>query len=150
VNLKEGHGGLVPHALSERGRADDVGEQDGPDSRVPLTARTSRDDRGTRRVGIHSPEESLRYFGGDLDDPLGDQAVGFTVHRLRCLGTGCAAEAEDLPEALVEPVLVVLDTVFALHFHIGNVCLGHVVRGGPVDFVDIHVHRHVGLPAVSA
>jgi hypothetical protein len=105
VDAKQGHRRIVPQLLRQRRRVDDVREQHGPDARVTLALGTSRYDGGTRLVHLGAPEESLGHLGCDFDDLLGDQSMGFTVDRLGRFRTRCAAETEDLPEALVEPVL---------------------------------------------
>ena len=43
------------HLLGLRGRADDVGEQDGANSRVAIVSRSARSERGARWIHLASP-----------------------------------------------------------------------------------------------
>ena len=65
--------------------------------------------------GIHlaSSQEALWNLGFDLDDLLREQAVRFTMDPRYRFGARRAAQAENLPAALVEPVLVILDAVLS-------------------------------------
>ena len=57
---------------------------------------------------------TVREVRVHLDDPIGKEAVRGAVHLHRRLGARGRAQAEDLPAALVHPVLDVLDAVAVL------------------------------------
>ena len=77
---------------------------------------------------------------------VGDQAVGLAVDPARGLGVGRLDQAEHLPGALVEPVLLVVDAVGALDLEVAGVGSGDGLGGEPVDLlVDVHEQRHVVL-----
>ena len=98
--------------------SDDIGEQNGPDSRVALVSLRRLNERGARSIHFTAPRNLLRNLGRDLDNLRRDQAMRFTMHRGCRLRTRCAAEAENLAAALVEPVLVILDAILPLRFDI--------------------------------
>src|SRR5712692_6291574 len=80
-----------------------------------------------------------------LEDPVGDQAVGLTVHPRSGLRVRRLDQAERLVVLLVDPVPEVLHAIRIL---LGEVCLvrmGHVLRGRALWklLVHIHVNRHV-------
>ena len=102
-------------------------------------------ERRARAVHFGTAHESLGDLGRDLDDLGREQAVRFAMHLRGRLRRRCAAKAEDLAGALVEPVLVIFDAVLLLRLDIRFVRLRDGFRGGALDFVDVHVHRHGDL-----
>src|SRR4051794_2420976 len=76
-------------------------------------------------------------------DLVGHQAVRLAVHGIRSLGVGRADEAVDGAGLLIDPVLLVVDAVLALHLQVGLVGLRDVDGLDPtLDVVDVHVERH--------
>ena len=58
----------------------------------------------------------------------------------------CVTKAKDLAGALIDPVLVIMNAVFAFNCDIMGVCLGHLFgRDSSVNLVNVHVgwHREV-------
>jgi hypothetical protein len=73
----------------------------------------------------------------------------FAMHLCRRLRTGCTAEAEYLARTLIEPILVIFDTVLALLLDILDVRLGDVFRGCAADLMNVHIYRHDVYPALE-
>jgi hypothetical protein len=57
----------------------------------------------------------------DFGNLIRDQAVRLAMHGDGSFLAGCFDEAEDFPRAFIEPVLLVIDAVLALHFQIAGV-----------------------------
>jgi len=75
-----------------------------------------------------------------LDDFLGQQSVRFTMDALCCLRVWRIHEAKNFVASLVHPVLVVLNAVFPLRFHILRVSLCDIFRGSSLrEIVNVHV-----------
>ena len=88
--------------------------------------------------------ESLTFLidGVDNNNFLGNNAVGFTVHLVRCLCVWCMDKTENLAATFVKPIFTVLHAVFSLHFDIGLMSFRNIFRGGSVKLVNVHVQRH--------
>ena len=63
----------------------------------------------------------------------------FTMDAAGCLHAWCIDEAKNLPAALVNPILEVINAIFLLHFDIGRMSFRGVLRGHPVKLVNVHV-----------
>ena len=65
------------------------------------------------------------------------------VHLARRLRVRRVAEAKNLSGFFVDPIPVVTDAVFFLHFDVMGMGFGNVLRGNATrDFVNVHVRRH--------
>jgi hypothetical protein len=71
VHPHQRQGGVVSHALGERCRLDDVGEQDGADAGIPIAARKADVAPHAR---LRRAEKSLDEVGRHRDDLVGGAA----------------------------------------------------------------------------
>jgi hypothetical protein len=83
-----------------------------------------------------------KYFcdvGLDLNDFLGQQSVSFAMDAGRRFCARRMGETKNFPATLVNPVLVVLNAVFPLRFHILRVSLCDIFRGSSLrKIMDVH------------
>ena len=77
MDAEQSHARIVSQGLICR--ADDIGEENGPDCGVSLVARTTREDYGSRRTRFSSAEKRLYKLGLDLDKSFCRSALCFTV-----------------------------------------------------------------------
>jgi hypothetical protein len=94
-------------------------------------------------VYFATAEKQISNFRFNLNDFFRELAMRFAMNLHRSFGAWRLAKAKDFAGALVHPVLVIVDAVFALHLDVVGVRLGHVVRGDPSrNLVNIHVGWH--------
>src|SRR5205823_6182920 len=94
-------------------------------------------------VYFSSTEEQLSDFGLDLNHFFGHEAMRFAMHLLRGFRVRRVAKTKNLPLLFIDPILVVTDPVFVLHFNVLGVGFGDFFRGdAPRDFMNVHVRRH--------
>ena len=82
----------------------------------------------------------LRYVGLYLDNFLSEQPVCFAMHTLCCLSVWRMDEAKNLARLLVDPIFVVLNSIFLLRFHIARVSFCDIFWSGSLrKIVNVHV-----------
>jgi len=114
VDAEKFHRGVVPVALRQRRRSDDVREQDSPDTRIARILGASGDESRPGCIHLAATEKTIGEIGLYFDEFLGRKAMSFRVNFDRRLRTWCIHEAETLPATL------------------SRVRLRHVFRGRPV------------------
>ena len=101
------------------------------------------EDGRSAAVYFASAEKQISNFRFNLNNFLGHQPMCLAMHLHGSFGAGGLAQAKDFACALVYPVLVIVNAILALHFHIMRMSLRYVVGGDPTrDLVDIHVGWH--------
>ena len=139
VQIQHGHGRLIAQCLGQRRGLDDVRKENGSDSRISFIGATARDNDCPRCICFGGAEKSLCQLRLNLNNLLGDHAMGFTVDAISCLRVRCIDQAEDLPFTLVHPIFEVLDAVLFLRLEIGRMSFRDIFRSRPVNLVNVHV-----------
>src|SRR5690242_21749153 len=94
-------------------------------------------------VRFAATEKQISNIRLNLNNFFRHHAVRFAMDLLRCLGVWCLTKAKDLTSPLVDPILVVMNAVFALHFSIMLVSLSHICCSDSAgNFVDVDVCWH--------
>src|SRR5205814_10581551 len=98
---------------------------------------------GTSFVCLATTEKQICNVGLNLNNFLGDHAMRFAMD-LHCgFGAWCFAKAKDFTSFLIDPVLVVMNAILALHFDIMCVSLGNIIcTNASRNFVNIDVCWH--------
>src|SRR5690242_7189330 len=99
-------------------------------------------------VGFAATEKQDSNIRLNLNDFLRHHAMRFAMYLHRCLGVWCFTKAKDLASFLVDPVLVVMNAIFALHFGIMLVSLSHIrFSNSAGNFVNVDVFWHRITPS---
>src|SRR5262249_53942666 len=94
-------------------------------------------------VRFAASEKQISNIRLNLNDFFSHHTMCFAMDVDRCLGTWCFAKAKDFASPLVDPVLVVMNAIFALHFGIMLVSLSHIRGSNSSDnFVNVDVCWH--------
>jgi hypothetical protein len=112
-------------------------------SLLGLTSQREAGIRVGRGARTPRPDEGASGALLDLVERVGLEPVRFSMHPSGGLPVGRVDEAEDLAVLLVNPVVLVIDSVLALHADVGFVCPRDVARLDPGNVMDVHVCRHV-------
>ena len=90
-------------------------------------------------MDISAAKECFCNLGLYLNNFFGDQAVGFPVDLVRCLGRRSLNETEQFPASLVHPVFEILNIVLSLRGEIRQVGLRDVFWRRPRKVMNVHV-----------
>ena len=115
---KKVHEAIVSQFLGLQRRVTKVGEEDHSNCRLDI--------RAPRRVSGNLTKERVDGSVTHLDDVVGNQTMGLSVHRFQRLSVRPLGETEHGPFVIVEPVGDVTNLVLVLNSQV------EFVRGGDV------------------
>ena len=97
----------------------------------------------TSFVCLATTEKQISNVGLNLNNFLGDHAMRFAMNLHCSFSAWCFAKAKDFTSFLIDPVLVVMNAILALHFDIMCVSLSDIISSNASrNFVNIDVCWH--------
>ena len=141
VTVQQSHGVLIPQVLRERSRVDDVSEQDSANRGIQRGNSGSNEDRAFL-VGFATTQKHFRQLRLHFDNFFRYKSVRLAMDLGRCFRTRRLDQAKSPAAALVDPVLVIFDSVLFLRLEVRLVDLRHLARRDSGKLVDVHEVRH--------
>src|SRR5205085_1800444 len=94
-------------------------------------------------VCLATTEKQISHVRLNLNNFFRDHAMCFAMDLHSRFGTWCLAKTKDFTGALIDPVLVVMNAVLALHFDIMRVSLSDIIcSNASRNFMNVDVCWH--------